>query len=141
MLMAMAFNSGLACEAKHKVKIYIAHASCFDYQNELYKPLKASSLAEKHTLIFPHEADENPTHSKAIIGACDAIIAEGSHPSTGMGIELGWADDLGKPIIVIHKRDRQPSPSISIIASAVMPYSNINALNVEPLLHSESAAS
>jgi hypothetical protein len=63
----------------------------FDYQTLLYLPLRSLALPNI-AFIFPHETSALPEHSQQIILAADAVLAEVSYPSTGMGIELGWAD-------------------------------------------------
>jgi hypothetical protein len=87
--------------AKHK--IYLTHASTFDYKTLLYQPLKASSLADNYQIIFPHETDSAARYSKEIIKNSDLVLAEVSYPSTGQGIELGWAEIFRKPIIFFIK--------------------------------------
>ena len=74
------------------MKIYISHSTGFDYQKELYEPIKNSELYNSHEIIFPHDKSSEVSNSKEVIKGCDMVIAEVSYPSTGMGIELGWAD-------------------------------------------------
>ena len=37
--------------------------------------------------------------------ACDAVIAEVSNPSLGVGYELAYAEDLGKPVLCLFQED------------------------------------
>lgn len=62
---------------------------------ELYEPLWASSVNEQCEIFFPYESDET-VNSKEKIKECDAVFAEVSFPATGLGIELGWAEMMGK---------------------------------------------
>ncbi|MEN8172369.1 MAG: nucleoside 2-deoxyribosyltransferase [Chloroflexota bacterium] len=49
----------------------------------------------------------------AWIKGCDALIAEASTPSHGVGYEIGYALSLGKPVLVIHHSDKRLSKMIS----------------------------
>ena len=106
------------------MQIYVCHSRNFDYKNELYRPLKNSDLYKKHVFIFSHETEETTNSSKEIISTCDLVIAEVSYPSTGLGIELGWAESMGKKIFCIHHKDATPSSSLKFIASDFIVYAN-----------------
>ena len=60
--------------------------------------------------------------SKEIIKDSDLFIAEVSFPSTGLGIELGWADSFHKPIICIYSKGSQPSASLKTISRNFIEY-------------------
>lgn len=112
-----------------KLKIYITHSTAFDFKTLLYKPLK--SLSDKHVdyqFIFPHETSNNPLSSKEIIKQADLVLAEVSYPSTGQGIELGWAEMLGKPIFCLYTQGAQYSTSLGIITSKFFEYKNSDDL-------------
>lgn len=102
---------------------FISHASSFDYVGELYEPLKRSALAAQHTLIFPHEGGKT-FFTKDIIARCDVFVAEVSYPSTGQGIEVGWADMYKKSIICVFKSGTQPSSSLTMITDTLIEYQN-----------------
>ncbi|MBP9667953.1 hypothetical protein KBD87_04080 [Candidatus Saccharibacteria bacterium] len=102
------------------MKIYVCHSTAFDYKTELYEPLK-SHFGASHDLVLPHEA-ESDFHSKTVINSSDLILAEVSYPSTGQGIELGWADSAQKPIICFHRSDVHPSAALQYISSAITTY-------------------
>lgn len=110
------------------MKIYVAHASSFDYIKQLYEPLKNSKLGKEHQFIFPHEKNSEPTHSKANILSCDVFFAEVSYPSTGLGIELAWASDAGCKILCFAKQDSKPSSSINLLGSNIFRYSDQDEL-------------
>ena len=103
------------------MKIYLCHSTGYDYAKELYEPIKASALLGVHDVMFPHDAGAD-AHSRDIIAACDLVIAEVSFPSTGMGIELGWADAAGKRIICVHRADAKPSGALRHIAKDIVTY-------------------
>lgn len=105
------------------MKIYVGHSSSMNYREDLYKPLKQSKLNEEHELVFPHEETEEKFNSKQLLEEeCDLFIAEVSNPSTGLGIELGWANLLDIKTICIHKQGKRPSSSISEVTEIIEPY-------------------
>lgn len=110
------------------MKIYVSHASNFDYKNELYKPLKEAGLPVE--FIFPHEDSSEIFDSKKLFDShgCDYILAEVSHPATGQGIELGWADIYKIPIICIYKKGSKPSNSLKVISGTIVEYENLTDL-------------
>ncbi len=103
------------------MQIYIIHSKYFDYKNELYIPIRSSSLNQTHTIIFPHETDKFIV-SKDIIKNSDTIIAEVSYQSIGEGIELGWANFFQKPIICIYKSGSKISNSLKTISNIFIEY-------------------
>lgn len=110
------------------MKIYLSHATSFDYLNKLYAPLKQSQLFLLHQLILPHDNSHLPTNSKELISSCDMLIAEVSFPSTGQGIELGWANNLNIPIYCICQENAKYSTSLKLISKDIYSYQNENDL-------------
>jgi len=106
------------------MKIYIAHSSGFDFYKLLYEPIKLSGFWNKHTFILPHENTLDPSNSKKIISASDLVIAEVSYSSTGMGIELGWANANKIPVLCIYKKNAQISSSLSAVFKDFIEYDN-----------------
>ena len=106
------------------MKIYIGHSSAFDYAQLLYFPLKNSALSKAHHFILPHEHHPDPINSKEIISNIDLVIAEVSYPSTGLGIELGWANNAGRKILCIHQSNAKPSTSLNIICDQFIQYTD-----------------
>jgi nucleoside 2-deoxyribosyltransferase len=104
------------------MKIYIAHSGNYDYQNELYEPLKHSPLFAEHQIFLPHEPQNLGTKSKDIIRDADIVVAEVSHPSTGQGIELGWADASGTPVACIYQKDTKYSGSLHFVCTTFISY-------------------
>jgi hypothetical protein len=105
------------------MKIYFAHSSTYpNFEKELYEPMKMSELSKKHQFILPHENRAEGINSKELIANCDLVLAEISFLSTGMGIELGWADMLERKIVCIHKEGLTPSLSIRFISQNIVRY-------------------
>lgn len=111
------------------MKIYISHSSNYDYLNDLYCPLKSSKICKDNEVYFPH--DKEPINTKNIIGTFDLIIAEVSFPTTGQGIELGWADYCNVPILCIYKRGSKISSSLKLVTKNFIEYSDINNMTIQ----------
>lgn len=105
------------------MKIYLAHSTGFDFVNELYRPIQGSAIFQKHTWIIPH-ADNSFINSKEALKIVDLVIAEVSYPSTGMGIELGWANMLDKKVICIYRSDKTYSSSLETVCGIFIPYNS-----------------
>lgn len=107
--------------------IYVVHATSFDFRQELYAQLKALS-GDTVKFIFPHELSDAVVNSKELIAQADLVLAEVSYPSTGSGIELGWANMLNIPVVCIHRADCKPSSSVRVITDKIIAYHDINEL-------------
>lgn len=107
---------------KDGLKIYVAHANSFDFRTELYAPLRNSNLNREHYLTLPHETSGELFDSKGFFKTCDLVIAEASYTATGLGIELGWAEILGIPVIVLHKEGTKASNSIRAVTKHIRTY-------------------
>ncbi len=109
------------------MKIYISHSSNFDYQNELYRPLEQAFSAE-HDLYLPHSPENAGKNSKDIIADSDVVLAEVSYPSTGQGIELGWAEAAEVSILCFHKTGSRPSGALDHIAMKIITYDDEHSM-------------
>lgn len=100
------------------MKIYVSHQRRGNYEEELYRPLLSSKLAEKHSFIFPHNKSQKPFNTKDLFKnkLCDLVLAEISYPATGQGIELGWADIFNIPIYCIYRKGQDVSGSALSVA-------------------------
>ena len=105
------------------MKIYISHSSEYDYMNKIYNPIKSSDLIQSNIFFLPHE--DKTVNTKDIISKCNLVIAEVSLPSTGQGIELGWADYTKTPILCIYKKGAKISPSLKYITNEFIEYDSI----------------
>jgi hypothetical protein len=106
------------------MKIYLSHSSNYDYEAELYVPLKSSKIVKSHEILFPHDKENADQNSKNLIETADLVIAEVSYPSTGQGIELGWADAAGKRILCFYKTGSKISSSLQFITKDLIEYSD-----------------
>ena len=107
------------------MNIYVGHSRSFNYDKNLYQPLRESILDEENTIVLPHEDSDKPFNSKEYLKKeCDLFIAEVSNPSTGLGIELGWADQNEVPIICVHVKDSDPSSSLTEVTDEINQYNS-----------------
>src|ERR1700722_16394536 len=106
------------------MKIYVSHSRDFDFRAELYKLLRDSELNQKHEFILPHEASDEPYPSRKLLleRGCDLVFAEVSFPSTGQGIELGWANSSDVKIICCYKEGSKISASLKVVAENFFAY-------------------
>lgn len=118
------------------MNIYVCHSMSYDFKNDLYNPLRNSTLNKKYNIIFPHEVNNRQFFSKKLFQSkkCDLIIAEVSFPSTGEGIELGWADSLQIPISCIYKKDSKLSSALRMLTNKFIEYENSSDLIQKLLL-------
>ncbi len=92
----------------------------------VYKAIVDHLLAMGHTVPTAQLASPNvPTLESAVqprqvyerdvswVQACDAMIAEVSTPSHGVGYEIALALTLGKPVLCCHAIDRRVSKMIT----------------------------
>lgn len=101
------------------MRIYVSHSREFDYENELYAPLRN---LEEHEVFFPHDNNSPGIRTKNIIEQSGLVLAEVSYPSIGQGIELGWADAAGVKITCIHKPGVKISKSLEFITDDIQEY-------------------
>lgn len=108
------------------MNIYISHSRDFAFKEKLYKPIQDSSLSKIHNFIFPHEQSDTlfPTRELFQNKECDLIIAEVSYPSTGQGIELGWASMLDIPIVCMYKEGTKISGSLNAVSHKFLMYTD-----------------
>lgn len=95
---------------------------------KLYDPLRNSILLKEYDFVFPHENSREPYPTKDKLEKSDLILAEVSFPSTGQGIELGWADMKNIPIMLVYIRGANPSKSLKEISAKSYGFKNFSDL-------------
>lgn len=103
--------------------IYFPHSKQLNYE-EYYDAIRTSNVFAKHTLLLPYEKSETPENSKNTIKKADLVIAEVSYPGTGLGIELGWASNMGKRIVCIYKYDFHIAGSLKYVSDEFISYND-----------------
>lgn len=72
--------------------------------------LAQSEVMEKERILAPRDVYERDVNW---IKNCDVLIAEVSVPSHGVGFEIGYALNIGKPVLCIHQKERRVSKMIT----------------------------
>ena len=72
--------------------------------------LADSSVKEFESIVEPVEVYERDT---AWIRGCDALVAEVSTPSHGVGYEVAYALARGKPVLCLHQQARAVSKMLT----------------------------
>lgn len=103
------------------MKVFVAHSSNFDFKNKLYKPIRESALNRQHQFFLPQETGDEDVTFETIKNS-DMLVCEVSEPSTGAGIELGWAHASKIPILCIYEKGSRPQASAEYVASEYVEY-------------------
>ncbi|MFH1401318.1 MAG: hypothetical protein ABIH41_07415 [Nanoarchaeota archaeon] len=105
-------------------KVYVAHAKAMDYRSLLYEPIRRSGMTDRYDFVFPHESSDGVFSSKEFFrDLCDILVVEASVPAPGWGIEMGWADAYGVPIVALCRTDAKLSSSVAAMSRQVVRYS------------------
>lgn len=109
------------------MNIYFACSITGGRDNEhVYQALTAALLADGHEVPTAYLADSSVMHLEALVSPqdvyerdvewirlADAVIAEVSVPSHGVGYEVGYALNLEKPVLCLFERGRRVSKMIT----------------------------
>ena len=92
----------------------------------VYQAIIAALLSARHTVPSAHLADSDVKAQEAIVAPrevyerdinwirnCDALVAEVSTPSHGVGYEVAYALSMEKPVLCIYQEGRPISKMIS----------------------------
>ena len=104
------------------MNIYVGHSSNYNFKEKLYKPIRESVLNNLHNIVLPHEKSTKPFNSNEYLKECDLMIAEVSKPSTGLGMELGWAHSWEVPILAIHEKGTKSGGSLTVVIISFIEY-------------------
>ena len=72
--------------------------------------LAQSDVMENERKLTPQDVYERDVNW---IRNCDVLIAEVSAPSHGVGYEIGFALNIGKPVLCLHQKERRVSKMIT----------------------------
>ena len=106
-----------------------------------YQEIVAALIADGHEIPTSHLAQSEVLENERVLASrdvyerdvnwiknCDALIAEVSVPSHGVGYEIAFALSIGKAVLCIHRQERKVSKMITgnpDPALAVLSYSNV----------------
>lgn len=106
------------------MNIYISHSSAYDYEHDIYEPIKQSELATQHAFFLPHESENIDVDAIDQFKQTDLLVAEVSLPSTGQGIELGQASMSDVPIVCFYKTGSKPSGALRFVTDHIIEYTD-----------------
>lgn len=72
------------------------------------------------------DEDNMMTAARAEISKCDFLIAELSHKAVGVGIEVGYAVGIGKPVIYMRDHIAEHSTTVAGISSYKIVYISLD---------------
>lgn len=91
-----------------------------------YRAMVEALLSAGHVVPTAHLSDPDVMSQEAIVTpeevyqrdiawveGCDAVVAEVSTPSHGVGYEIAYALELGKPVLCCYQEDRRVSKMIT----------------------------
>lgn len=104
---ACSITGGREFEAVYQVMV---HALIKAGHEVLTAHLVEADVGMREAALSPQEVYARDT---AWIRACDALIAEVSVPSHGVGYEIGFALEMGKPVLAVYQEGRRLSKMIS----------------------------
>jgi len=80
------------------------------------------SMGTEYDIFYPHDAHPEGVNTKDVIARSQLVLAEVSHPSTGQGIELGWADTSNVPIICFYRKGSAISGALRFVTQDFFEY-------------------
>jgi len=96
------------------------------YFESAYQAIIAALLSDGHTIPTAHLAESRVKALEAIasprevyerditwIAGCEALVAEVSTPSHGVGYEVAYALSIGKPVLCLYQEGQPISKMIS----------------------------
>jgi nucleoside 2-deoxyribosyltransferase len=91
-----------------------------------YQEIVAALTADGHEIPTSHLADSDVMENERILAPqdvyerdtkwiknCDVLVAEVSVPSHGVGYEISFALNIGKPVLCLYHRERRVSKMIT----------------------------
>lgn len=92
-----------------RLNIYFIHSSKLDYNNLIYKKVLSSSVCLSHDLVLPLSKENRSKYFKDLINNADIIIAEISHPTLGLFLELKYLSKVDKPKLFLSLDNTIPN--------------------------------
>ena len=91
-----------------RLNIYFIHSTKFDYNNLIYKKVLSSLVCLNHNLVLPMSLDNQNKYFKDLINSADLVVAEVSHPSFGLWLELKYLKKMNKPKLFLSLDNKIP---------------------------------
>ena len=129
-----------------KVKVYFACSVRGGGDTSLYMSIInaiKSAGGEVLSEVFVHDAinyggsplpvDEIYKRDTEMIKEADVMIAEVTNPSLGVGYELAYAENLGRPILCLFKKDAKSNLSAMVAGNT---YNTVNYIHPDEIIES-----
>lgn len=112
----------------HKSQVYVAYSSEFSKSSvATLVGLLGSHEGLGHYNFFGYDNSEISSYDR--ISLSPFVVAEVSHVSMGVGIELGWADAIGKTIFAFYRSDVDIPQSVTHLRNVkLIPYSAVSEI-------------
>lgn len=105
------------------LRIRVGHSTGYDYQAQLYDVVRGVALPPDVTISLPHEKGAAGDCTKTFFAeGCDLFIAEVSAASTGLGMEIAYADMHNVPVACIYREGIEPSASVKMVTPLFLRY-------------------
>lgn len=91
-----------------RLNIYFIHSTKLDYNNLIYKKVLSSAVCLSHDLVLPLSKENQSKYYKDLINNADIIIAEVSHPTLGLFLELKYLTKVNKPKLFLSLDNTVP---------------------------------
>jgi hypothetical protein len=118
-------------------RVRLGHSTGYDYQTQLYDVVRGLGLPSDVTVSLPHENGAAGDCTKSFFaGGCDLFIAEVSAASTGLGMEIAYADMHGVPVAGLYRAGSTPSSAIKMVTPMLLSYDSPEQLarHIESLI-------
>lgn len=109
------------------MNIYIGNQS-EDYKKRLTDALLNSSMAKKHNFIFSENREHGQFDPKECLQSCEIMVADVSHPTILLGIEMGWADNYDVAIICVCSKGTAISSHLTRMSKDIIIYTDTEDL-------------
>ena len=106
------------------MKVIITHSSDLDFETILYRPLMSADFWTDHEILLPQRTGLRAQITREMVRDADLLLCEVSLPSTGQGIEIGWATLFETPIICFHHADAKPSDALQFVCDTFFQYTD-----------------
>jgi len=118
------------------LKIFIAAPYTYNYDTMFVNKLREMVRKTGHEPLVPHDfATDDPERIKeeiefdfSLVDESDAIIADTTIPSHGVGMEILYAHQKGKKVILIHKNGNRLSHMALFHADQIIHYDSLEEL-------------
>lgn len=105
--------------------IQFGHVRNYDYEKELYEPIRKSHLWEEHEIILPYDQNNASwVNSKETLKKVDIFFTEVSYPSTGLWIEIWFASMYWTKIVCFYKKWAKIAWSLKYVCDDFFEYEN-----------------